>query len=829
MFWLVWWLAPAWYPAITECQMNNEQLNVQQGGQSEESIDFRLIFFKLKKYWYFFLITISVSLLVAYLFNTYALPVYEVSTTVLIEDADGSISSKRLIGLDLSGGQQNLENEMAILHSYKLASRAIRNLDFEVSYFKEQNLITTEIYKEDYPFIVEFSSSHPQVTGIPFNIRVLSAKEYRCEFDASEFNTFHFEKDESSKIVEERITLDRTYRFGEWVESDYYRFRLVQPGIARLDEIKSAGYYFWFNDLHALTSRYRQFMIEPVNREASILQLSMRGQNINKAVDFLNQLTEEYLKRGLENKNRVALQTVDFIDSQIADIQDTLRKTTVMLEEFRAEKQLLNVDKQSEQVFEQIGGLQQSRAAWRVKRKLFGYLKDYIAQDFGDSLDDFISPTSMGIDDPVFVDLVRRLNQLQGEKAALSYKTKRDNFLIKQVDQQIAHNKKVLVENLKNIIRTSEISLNNINYQMDSLFNRLSRLPKAQSELYNLEKNFLLLDNIYTFLLKKRSDVLITKASNTPDNEVIDKARKESVEKIFPKNILNYIIALLIALLLPVGYVLGRDYFDDKVKNAEEFKEYFTGASVVGEIIHNNKDNNLVVHKLPKSAIAESFRTLRTNMEFVVKSSQKSVIMVTSHFPGEGKTFFSENLALSYASYGKKTILLGFDMRKPKIYDDFNLNNLCGLSTVLTNKDNFEQAVQHTEIQNFDVLMAGPVPPNPAEIIASDETADLFGHLRREYDYIIIDTPPVGLVTDAVLLMKHVDASIFVARQGYSNRKTFSRTVNQVTDQGVKNVCVAVNDCNMEVDGYNSKYGYGYYTDDDEVDKRKFWKKLMDK
>lgn len=809
--------------------MNDERANMQQGGQSEERIDFRLIFFKLKKYWYFFLITISVSLLVAYLFNTYALPVYEVSTTVLIEDADGSISSKRLIGLDLSGGQQNLENEMAILRSYKLASRAIRKLDFEVSYFKEQNLITTEIYKEGYPFRVDFTSTHPQITGIPFNIRVLSAREYRCEVDASEFSTFHFKRDESSEIVEGRITLDKTYRFGEWVESDYYRFRLLHPDTVRLDKIKSAEYYFWFNDLHALTARYRQFLIEPVNREASILKLSMRGQNIDKSVDFLNQLTEEYLKRGLENKNRVALQTVDFIVRQLADIQDTLHKTEVMLEEFRVSKQLLNVDKQSEQVFEQIAALQQSRAGWRVQRKLFGYLKDYIAQDFGDSIDDFISPSSMGIEDQVFVDLIRRLNQLQGKRAELSYKTKKDNILIKQVEQQIAHNKKVLIENLRNIIQASDISLKDINYQMDSLFNRLSRLPKAQIELYNLEKKFMLLDNIYTFLLKKRSDVLITKASNTPDNEVIDKARKESVEKIFPKNILNYIIAFFIALLLPVAYVLGRDYFDDKVKSAEEFMEYFTGASVVGEIIHNNKDSNLVVHKSPKSAIAESFRALRTNMEFVVKSSRKSVILVTSHFPGEGKTFFSENLALSYASYGKKTILLGFDMRKPKIYDDFNLNNLRGLSTHLSNKDKLESAIQHTQIKNFDIIMAGPVPPNPAEIIASDETAEMFRVLRKSYDYIIIDTPPVGLVTDAVLLMKHVDASIFVARQGYSNRKTFARTVNQVTSQGVKNVCVAINDCNMEVDGYNSKYGYGYYTDDDEVDNRKFWKRLMDK
>lgn len=809
--------------------MNDERVNMQQGGQSQEQIDFRLIFFKLKKYWYFFLITISVSLLVAYLFNTYALPVYEVSTTVLIEDADGSISSKRLIGLDLSGGQQNLENEMAILRSYKLASRAIQKLDFEVSYFKEQNLITTEIYKEDYPFIVEFSPDHPQVTGIPFNIRVLSDKEFRCEMDASEFSMFLFDEDESSDIIDRRIELNDTFRFGEWVSSGYYRFRLINPDTARMDEIKSAGYYFWFNDLHALTARYRQFLIEPVNREASILQLSMRGQNINKAVDFLNQLTEEYLERGLENKNKVALQTVDFIDGQLADIRDTLQKTEMMLEEFRAEKQLLNVDKQTEQVFEEIGALQHSRAQWRVKRKLFGYLKDYIATDFGDSINDFISPSSMGIEDPVFVDLIRKLNQLQSRKAELLYKTKTDNILIKQVERQIAHTKEILAENLRNIIQTSEISLENINYQMDSLFGRISKLPRAQLELYNLEKKFMLLDNIYTFLLKKRSDVLITKASNTPDNEVIDKARKESVEKIFPKNILNYIIAFLIALLLPVGYILGRDYFDDKVKNAEEFGEYLTGASVVGEIIHNNKDSNLVVHKSPKSAIAESFRALRTNMEFVVKSSQKSVILVTSHFPGEGKTFFSENLALSYAAYGKRTILLGFDMRKPKIYDDFNLNNLRGLSTYLTNKDSFEQAIQQTEIKNFDILMAGPVPPNPAEIIASDETAGMFKLLREQYDYIIVDTPPVGLVTDAVLLMKHVDASIFVARQGYSNRKTFSRTVNQITDQGVKNVCVAINDCNMEVDGYNSKYGYGYYTDDDEVDKRKFWKRLMDK
>ncbi|MGM0651056.1 MAG: GumC family protein [Bacteroidota bacterium] len=807
--------------------MDNHTLN-RIREEKDDAVDFNLIFHKIKKNWYFFLITLIVAIGTAYLFNQYSNPLYEVSTTVLIKNSSNGPSTNRLIGLNLSGGYQNIENEIALLRSYKLAKRTTKSIGFEVSYYQEKNFIRKEVYGDDVYFNVEFDSTHPQLAGVPFEVKPLSDSAYQLRTESINFVTYRYDNEEETKH-EISYSIDTTHAFNQWLTTPYFRFKLnPNPSLSRI-ESREYDFEFVFNTYSGLIKRYRGIRVEPLNRESSVISISMRDANIKKAEAFLNQLTKMYLAYDLENKNKTTRQTIDFIEEQLEQMQDTLKKTEELVGKYRKKAEILDIDRQTQTYLEEISKMQSEYARWKTKKDIYGYARKYLKQTDSESHPHQFLPGALGIEDPVYIGLLQRLHQLHAELTELRFNSKQEHVLLQKKQRQIESTKRSIAENLNSNIAVMEISMRNIDKNIDSLFRRMNKLPKAQRELYAIEKQFRLLDNTYTWLLQRRSDAQITKASNLPDNEIIDRADENNIEKVFPKNILNYAVALIVALLLPLAFIFGKDYLNDKITDREHLQPLLEKASVIGEIINNRYPENLVVRNHPKSAIAETFRKVRTQLEFVVRSQQKAVILVSSHFPGEGKTFISENLALSYALYGKKTVLLGFDLRKPKIYGDFNINNLKGLSTYLSNKNSLEEVIQHTDMRNFDLIMAGPVPPNPAELIASEKTFQLMKVLRQEYDYIIIDTPPVGLVTDAMLLLKHADSSIFVGRSDFSRAKLFAQTVNEITDQNIPNVHVVINDVNSTVEGKYSKYGYGYYSDDFETEKPSFWKKLMEK
>ena len=289
---------------------------------------------------------------------------------------------------------------------------------------------------------------------------------------------------------------------------------------------------------------------------------------------------------------------------------------------------------------------------------------------------------------------------------------------------------------------------------------------------------------------------------------VIDIALPGVYETVFPKKNLNFVIAILLGLILPIVYITVKDYLNDKIVERKDV-ENITKLPIIGHIINSRNASNIIVAQSLK-LIAESLRSIRTNIQFFSKGKEKLVILITSTMPSEGKTFASSNLATVYSLYGKKVLLMGFDLRKPKMYQDFGVLNVKGISSVLINKDTIEDAIQESPIENLDLMMGGPVPPNPSELIASDNTKAMLAKLREKYDYIIIDTPPIGLVTDAFLLMPLVDVTIFVCRQNYTNKKVFSAIMKDVEQRNIPNSGVLINDVKLTRGSYGYGYGYGY-------------------
>ena len=524
-----------------------------QDFSQHQSVDYKVILFKFYRYWYFFAITIFIALISAFVFNKYAKPVYEVKTTVLIKDKSvNKQDPQNIIGLNVFRNLQNLQNEIGILNSYSLAYRTIVKCGFEVGYYREDNFITRELYKSA-PFIVEFDATFPQPVGSRFNLTILSNTEFHLDVNDEKAFYFNYSTEEFAPKTNQ-LVFEQTYRFGQEISTEDFRFKVLLNANFNPEVDKKKAFFFVFNDYPSLAGEFNSFSIEPINREASILRLTLRGGNVPKMIDFLNALTNEYIVRGLEQKNLVAGRTISFIDNELIGIVDSLNLSERSLQSFKSNTEIMDLDATISQVFEKMMDLQDEKAALTVKSKYLNNLEAYILKN--QSLDDIIVPASMGVDNPMLNDLTIQLTELYKQRNERSLYSKDKNPTLIALDLQIQTVKNALYENVKSAINTNDIALNEVNDRIGMMNEKISTLPENQRILIGIERKYQLVDAIYTFLLQKRSEAQITQASNLPDNEVVDKAPNAGTALVSPKKSLNYLISLIIGILLPIIYIL---------------------------------------------------------------------------------------------------------------------------------------------------------------------------------------------------------------------------------------------------------------------------------
>ncbi|HBH49082.1 MAG TPA: capsular biosynthesis protein, partial [Bacteroidales bacterium] len=326
----------------------------------------------------------------------------------------------------------------------------------------------------------------------------------------------------------------------------------------------------------------------------------------------------------------------------------------------------------------------------------------------------------------------------------------------------------------------------------------------------NIQRDFNINDQIYTFLLEKSAEAGITKASNIADHKILDKALPNNAVRIKPKPSSNYMLSLVVGFLIPLVIIILREFFNNKILGKRDI-ENATSVPILGSVGHNEKHTEIPVFENPKTALSESFRALRANLHFMLKEKNEKVIAVSSTISGEGKTFCAVNLAAIMAMAGKKTLLVGLDLRRPKIHRIFNLNNDAGLSTFLAGRSEANDIVQSTNVESLSIVNSGPVPPNPAELIGSERLVEFIESMKTQFDYIVIDTPPIAIVTDALLLKDLINTYIFVIRHDYSDRSVLKLVDELYTRRGVSNMSILVNDIQVKgYYGYNYSYNYGY-------------------
>lgn len=779
--------------------MSAERINKSQAND-DQSIDIKNLIFTCLNHWYLFAIFVIVALAIGFVVNRYKTNVYQTAGTVLIKD-DRSTFDPTAIMTNMSyNNMQNVENEMAIIKSYSLTERVVKKMNLEVTYMAKGRIATSEMYKSA-PFDVEFDRTVPQSVGLEYEIDFLDNGKIALKASSEFHSVYDFVLCQTQLSCPEIIEFEGSYNEGDWIDNGYNRIRIVRNERFNPDEKSNVKMSFWLNSYASLVKQMRSFSVAATSKQSSIASIVMNGTNKQKIVEFVNMLMIEYVNRGLEKKNLVSENTINFIDAELSGIQDSLSRSEIDLKDFKSTNDLMNLDVQATQIYNNLKALEKERAEMLVNVKIYKQLQTYIQNQIDDP-ENLAAPSTMGINDPLLNKLVVDLVTLSQTKATQLLTQKEQHPQVVKINEQIVTAKKTLLETVNNLVSNAQMGLDEINKRISQAEMEVRVLPEKQRQLVNYQRKYDFNDDTYKFLMQRRAEAQILRASNTPDNEIIDEARLETVIKVAPRTAINYLIALIIGLLIPALYLFLKDFFNVSISDRKDV-EKLTDFPIIGQIPQVSEKDPCVVINSPKSPVAEAFRSIRTNIEFITQGKPKSTILVTGDMQSIGKTFNAINIASVYALYGKKTVLLGFDLRKPKLFKEFGLTNNTGLSSYLSNKENLDSIIQTSvKTPNLDIITSGPIPPNPAELIASDKCKQLFDELKEKYDYIIIDTPPLGLVTDAFLLMKYTDVNLFIVRQDVTNKNIFGSIIQDLANRNLTTSIV--------INGMAAGKGYGY-------------------
>lgn len=776
----------------------------------EDTLDIKRYLSLLLNNWYWFALGLFIALSIAYGINRWSEQIYTVTSTLLIKDNQigGSTSDLANIfpGNNAFKSEQNLKNEIGILKSFSLNYRVMQDLpEFHVTYvgIGKRGIVESKMYK-DVPFKVEFDSLKNQTLSVPVIIKILSDESFKLEFNGK--------KDFSE-----------TLSFGERFTKMGFDFR-INKNVSRFtfNPNGSNKYYFYFENPAGLANLYRsKLSIIPIEEEASLVTLSVSGAVPEQEADYLNRLMKLYLRQGLEVKNETAENTIAFINEQISTISDSLKKVENTLENFRQSNRLVDLSREGTLIQNRLENYENERSALVLQRQYYEYLRNYLSTK--NETGDIVSPGAMGVTNGPLETLVVQLASLQQQMARMEVNISEDMPAVAVINNSIRDTKALIEENINSSMRNLENAIKDSDQKIEAVETELDKLPGTERSLINIQRKFDLNNTVYNYLLEKKAEAGIAKASNVSDNRIIDNAVPFNAVRIRPKTRQNYAVALLLGLLIPVVLVLLIDYLNNKIIDRKDV-EKGTRAPIIGFINHNSLKTEIPVMAKPGSSFAESFRSVRTNLKYFIKETTNPVISIGSTINGEGKTFFSTNLATIIALNGKKVLLAGLDLRKPRIHKIFGVENETGISNYLIDQEKFENIIFKTEIENLWYAPSGPVPPNPAELIDSVAMKDFILKAKEQFDFIILDTPPVAFVTDALLVSPITDFYIFVVRQRYTNKNTLALIEELHRNENIKSLGIVMNDISLTgyygyglrygyAGGYGYSYGYNYYGD----------------
>ncbi|TRX70279.1 tyrosine-protein kinase [Carboxylicivirga sp. M1479] len=781
-----------------ETHSHNPQIRKET---SDNLFDINRLIRLVLKYWYLYLISLPLCLGAVFLYHRYTVPVYKASATLMLKGSEQkSFSQADLMeGFGLSPEMRSVENQSFIIRSRNIIKKAIDRLDFGVSYYQKGRFKDSELYHSS-PFVIEIDSMHPQLLNVPIGIRFLADGNVVITVSC-DGGTLHDYKKEAFAGRVGVLDYHTRVRTGEKVNDSAFAFTIKRKPNVNVDS--EASYYFIFKSHQQLTSEYRGSLgVSPYREGSSILFISSVGTSRGKIVRFLDELCEVILENNLDRKNDMATRSIAFIESQLETVSDTLEKVQNQMSSYRKANRFMGPSEFSEKLADKYYDTESELKMLKMRIEYYEYLQDNISAS-GD-FEQFLLPAVSSENTNLVNELVTQLIELQKELELLKGSAQTNNQYVVTLSSKIDVTVDLLNKSINQVLHNFGLEKSKIEKEMATIIQDMERLPELERDYLIIDRTYKLNDAIYTFLLQKHSETQISKASNVPDNEIIDNASISAL--VSPNKSSDYKKGLMLGLLIPSVFIALKEFLNTKVRGKDDLKQLVPGLPILGMVVNNKSDAENVIVQLPHSIISESFRSIRTKLKFMAGSKDLKVITLTSSNTGEGKTFCAQNIASVFAVSGKKTVIVGFDLRKPRLTALFDLQNKAGLSNYFIGQNSVEDIVYETEQDNVWVVPAGPIPPNPSELIVGDRTDDLYRYLRERFDVVVIDSPPIGLVADARLLMHYSDCNLFVVRSNYTVKDHMVHTVDNLISEKVDGLGLILNDISM------SDKGYGYYT-----------------
>lgn len=740
--------------------------------------------FKYLVYFPLFIVSIGISLAIGHFYLRYQIPYYSSGISILIkDDKGGSRGSGNADALDqivLFKPRTNLANEIEILKSATLMEKVVRHLNLNTQYWIEGNLKRSETYNNR-SFTYESISQKDTTAAYSLVLQFNNNKNFQVQGLSTEW-----------------------YKPGDTIHGQHGDFKINIPVGNGVDP----NYKYtvqWQPPFQTAVGIAGGLNVRQLNAQASILRIDLITEIPQKAVDILNGLIDAYNNATVENKNSVIDNTVRFIDGRLILLTSELGKVEQGLEDFRQKNEIIDIQTQGQGQYDELKGTEEKLNAQEVKIRLIDMVYNYL----NDPSKRFnLVPSSLGIEDPTLQALITNYNQFQLQRDEKLKSMPAANPTIQLLDGQLESVRISILENLSNIKQPVESLRRSLLNEYNVLRSQVRAVPSKQRELLEIARQQGIKEKLYLFLLQKREESAITMASSTSNASSVDPA-SSSWAPVSPDRSGTMRTAFIIGLLIPLGFIYLRDLLNDKITSRTDILKV-TGMPIIGEISHHKMaDRELVIGAKDRSVISEQFRMARTNLQYFIIDKKSPVILVTSSMAGEGKTFTSMNLGAVWAVANKKTVILELDLRKPKISKALGLLDRKGISNYIVGDVKMEELpVKITNTENLFIVPAGPIPPNPSELLLDEKIGHLFGYLKSNFDIVIIDSAPVGLVSDAKVLSKYADSTVFVVRQRYTPRKRLENIDEVYVGKTFPNVNLLVND--VKLSGANSYYGFGY-------------------
>ncbi len=784
---------------------------------NNDTIDLSTFFRKVAAKWYYFVFTLLLFGALAVVYTQFAEKEYAVAASIYVKGANvGSVETGELLspGADKRGFDAvALTNEMGKLKSYTLVKSALENLNYEISYYNVESF-WPNFMRESWlnevgnyaPYVVTLDSSANQLMNTPIFLSPVSDNEVRIYAKDSETSTYNFSSNSGARL--EDFKIDEIVTLGEPFTSPYINLTVEKKSDAPV--ATDFDYAFKIVRLEDLAMQYQgRLTVEPLNvmdAQNRMLKLGIQETLPEKGIQFLSTLIEVYGSENLSSKNARGQNSVEFLNKEITQTRDSLNKAQTALQNFKSSSGIVSIGSSQDVAVGSLSSLQQEKA---MTEKKLNYYRNTLKSLKNSAANTLVAPSTGGLNEnPLFNKLVEQYIEIITRLNELKYSAQPGNPLVRQLETQATTVREALVQNLTESINVEEVNLKSINGRISSLKYDISAMPNEERELSILQREYDNLAAKLTQLIDKRGEAELLLATNADNVEVVDAPKKVGYKPVAPNNTLIYTIAIVLALMIPLTLILAQDVANNNIRDKKEL-EMQSKAPLLGMIANGPKDAKLITHKYPNSAIAESFKFARINLQYFHQNSHDKVIGMTSSISGEGKTFCSANLSAAFAESGKRTILVCCDLRKPKIQEYFNLRGP-GISEYVSEFVSMDDIIQPTDIRNLDVISPGMPQEDPIHMFESARMEELMEELKKRYDNIVVETPPIGYVADYFVLLKYFDINLFVVRYNYTNKNILSGINDLYSNNKIKNLYLLFNDVR-----FSAEYGYGYLSNSD--------------